>query len=76
MVLISSHFLLDFRDFNKLLTLGYGQTSLTLRSLTCNFIVHEALVLVLHLFNSLINLKQYYVIPIAKNFATKNFAIY
>ena len=43
------YFLLDFGDLNKSFSLGNAHASMALHSLNHDFIVHEALVLVLRL---------------------------
>ena len=44
---LNTHFLLDFGDLDKSFSLGNAHASLALRSLNHDFIIHEALVLVL-----------------------------
>ena len=44
-----THILLDFGDLDKSFSLGNAHASMALRSLNHDFIVHEALVLVLRL---------------------------
>ena len=46
---LNTHFLLDFGDLDKSFSLGNAHASMALRSLNLDFIVHEALVLVLRL---------------------------
>ena len=47
---INTHFLLDFGDLDKSFSLGNAHASMALRSLNHDFIVHEALALVLGFF--------------------------
>ena len=52
--MLNTHFLLFFGDFDKSFSLDNAHASMALRSLNHDFIVHEALVLVLHMFNAVI----------------------
>ena len=51
---LNTHFLLDFGDFDKSFSLGYAHASMALRSLNHDFIIHEALVVVLRLLDALV----------------------
>jgi hypothetical protein len=52
--LLNIHFFLLFGDLDKSFSLGYAHASMALRSLNHDFIVHEALVLVLRLLDALV----------------------